>query len=69
MGQYLLLENEEIKRHIQELLQKGHIYPSSFPCISMTVLVQKKDGTWKLYINYRSLKKITDQKLVPNPSN
>jgi hypothetical protein len=41
-----LLENEEIKRQIQELLHKGHIYPSSSPCGSPIVLVQKKYGTW-----------------------
>ena len=40
-----LLENEEIKRHIQELLHKGHIHPRSSPCESPIVLVQKKDGT------------------------
>jgi hypothetical protein len=41
-----LLENEEIKRQIQELLHKGHNHPSSSPCGSPIVLVQKKDGTW-----------------------
>ena len=34
-----LLENEEIKRQIQELLHKGHIRPSSSPCESPIVLV------------------------------
>jgi hypothetical protein len=41
-----LLENEEIKCQIQELLEKGHIRPSSSPCGSPIVLVQKKDETW-----------------------
>jgi hypothetical protein len=41
-----LLENEEIKRQIQELLHKGHIHPNSSPCGSPIMLVQKKDGTW-----------------------
>ena len=53
-----VLENDEIKRQIQELLQKGHIRPSSSPCGSPIVLVQKKDGTWRLCIDYRVLKKI-----------
>ena len=39
-----LLENEEIKCQIQELLQRGHIWPSSSPCGSPIMLVQKKDG-------------------------
>jgi hypothetical protein len=47
-----LLENEEIKCQIQELLQKGHIQPNSSLCGSPIVLVQKKYGTLKLCINY-----------------
>eukprot|EP00253_Pinus_taeda_P006356 PITA_06356 len=47
-----VLENDEIKRKIQELLQKGQIRPSSSPCGSPIVLVQKKDGTWRLCIDY-----------------
>ena len=62
-----VLENDEIKRKIQELLQKGHIQPSSSPCGSPIMLVQKKDGTWRLYIDYRALNKITVWKryLIP----
>eukprot|EP00253_Pinus_taeda_P036687 PITA_36687 len=33
-----ILENDEIKRQIQELLQKGHIRPSPSPCGSPIVL-------------------------------
>eukprot|EP00253_Pinus_taeda_P003464 PITA_03464 len=54
-----ILENVEIKRQIQELLQKGHIRPSSSPCGSLIVLVQKTDGTWRLCIDYQALNKIT----------
>eukprot|EP00253_Pinus_taeda_P006928 PITA_06928 len=32
------MENDKIKRKIQELLHKGHIQPSSFPCGSPIVL-------------------------------
>ena len=53
-----VLENDEIKRQIQELLQKGHIKPSSSPCGSLLVLVQKKNGTWRLCIDYQALNKI-----------
>ena len=62
-----VLENDEIKRQIQELLHKGHIRPSSSPCGSPIVLVQKKDGTCRLYIEYRALNKITIQNryLIP----
>jgi hypothetical protein len=43
---FSLLENEDIKRQIQELLHKGHIHPISSPCGSPIMLVQKKYGTW-----------------------
>jgi hypothetical protein len=56
--QHSVLENVEIKRQIQELLQKGHIRPSSTPCGSPIMLVQKKDGTWSLCIDYQALNKI-----------
>jgi len=62
-----VLENDEIKRQIQELLQKGHIRPSSSPCGSPIVLVQKKDGTWRLCIDYRALNKITVRNRYPIP--
>jgi hypothetical protein len=52
------MENEEIRHQIQGLLQKGHIRPNSSPCRISIVLVQKKDGTWRLFIDYRSLNKI-----------
>jgi hypothetical protein len=62
-----LLENEEIKRHIQELIHKGHIRPSSSPCGSPFVLVQKKYGTWRLFIDYRVLNKIKVRNRYPIP--
>jgi hypothetical protein len=62
-----VLENDEIKWHIQEFLQKGHIRPSSSPYGSPIVLVHKKDGTWRLCIYYRALNKITIQNWYPIP--
>jgi len=40
------------------MLQKGHINPSSSPYGSPIMLVQKKDGTWRLDIDYQTLNKI-----------
>eukprot|EP00253_Pinus_taeda_P034013 PITA_34013 len=60
-------ENNEIKRKIQELLQKVHIRLSSSPSWSAIVLVQKKDGTWKLCIDDRALNKITARNRYPIP--
>jgi hypothetical protein len=60
---FSLLENEEIKCLIHDLIQ-----PSSSPCGIPIELVQKKDGKWKLCIDYRSIKKITikNQYLIPH---
>jgi hypothetical protein len=41
-----MMENDEIRHQIQELLQKGHIIPKSSPYRSPIVLVHKKDETW-----------------------
>lgn len=61
IGMYKLstLENAEIKKQVQELLDKGFIIPSTSPCGSPIVLVGKKDGAWRMCINYRALNKIT----------
>jgi hypothetical protein len=53
-----LMENSEIKHQIQEILQKGHIRPNASPCGSLIFLVKNKYGTWRLYIDYRALKKL-----------
>ena len=62
-----VLENDEIKRQIQELIKKGHIRPSASPCGSPIVLARKKDGTWRLCIDYRALNKITVKNRYPIP--
>jgi hypothetical protein len=61
------MENDEIRRQIRELLKKGHIRPSSSPCRSPIVLVQKKYATWRLCIDYRDLKKIIFRNHYPIP--
>jgi hypothetical protein len=61
------MENDEIKKHIQELIQKGHIIPISSPCGSLIVLMQKKDGVWRLCIDYKILNKIMVRNRYPIP--
>jgi hypothetical protein len=60
-----LMENDEIRHKIQELLQKGHIIPISSPCGSLIVLVKNKDETWQLCIDYRALNKIIVRNRYP----
>jgi len=61
------LENAEIKKQVQELLEKGFIKPSTSPCGSPIVLVRKKDGSWRMCIDYRALHKITIKNRYPLP--
>jgi len=59
---FSLMENDKIRHQFQVFLQKGflqkgHITSNSSPCEILIVMVQTKDKTWRLYIDYRSLKK------------
>jgi len=61
------LENAEIKKQVQELLEKGFIRPSTSPCRSPIVLVRKKDGSWRMYIDYKAINKIMIKNRYPLP--
>ena len=69
IGMYRLsvIENEEIKKQIQELFDKGFICPSASPCGSPIILVPKKDGTWRMCVDFRALNKITIKNHYPLP--
>ena len=55
------------RSQVQELLEKGLIGPSTSPYCSPVLLVQKKDGTFCMFIDYRSLNKITIKNRFPIP--
>jgi hypothetical protein len=57
----------ELKKQIEELLSKGFIRPSSSPWGAPTVFVDKKDGSRRLCIDYRSLNEITIKNKYPLP--
>jgi hypothetical protein len=52
-------ELAKLKEHIKELLEKGFICPSSSPWGAPVIFVLKKDGTQRLYVDYRVLNEVT----------
>ena len=47
-------ELEEIKKQIKKLQEKGFIHPSSSPWGALVIFVDKKDGTQRMCVDYRS---------------
>jgi hypothetical protein len=58
---------DEIEKSIKEILDMGHIRPSSSPFASSIVLVEKKDGTMQMCIKFRALNKKTIKNRYPIP--
>ena len=63
----LVIENEEVKKQVQELMEKGFIYPSYLPRRSPKVLLPNKYGAWCVCMDYRALNKITVKNRYPLP--
>jgi hypothetical protein len=57
----------ELKKQIEELLSKGFMRPSSSPWGAPTLFVDKKDGSRRLCIDYRSLNEVTIKNKYPLP--
>nr|CAN79605.1 hypothetical protein VITISV_011118 [Vitis vinifera] len=60
------MELKELKIQLQELLNKGFIRPNVSPW-GAPVLFVKKDGSMRLYIDYRELNKVTVRNKYPLP--
>ncbi|GJR74546.1 hypothetical protein Tco_0086911 [Tanacetum coccineum] len=52
-------EMKELSEQLQELSDKGFIRPSSSPWGALVLFVKKKDGSFKMCIDYRELNKLT----------
>jgi hypothetical protein len=57
----------ELKKQIDELLEKGYIKPSTSPWVALVLFVEKKDGTKRMCIDYRSLNEVTTKNKYPCP--
>jgi hypothetical protein len=57
----------ELKKQIEELLEKGFIHPSSSPWGAPVLFVSKKDGSRRMCVDYRSLNEVTIKNKYPLP--
>jgi hypothetical protein len=60
-------ELKELKKHLTELQEAGYIRPSSSPWGAPVLFVQKKDGSQRMCVDYRSLNDVTVKNKYPLP--
>jgi hypothetical protein len=60
-----ILQYNEVKKQVQDLLEQGVIRPSTSPIGSRIVLIPKKDGTRLMCIDFKALNKITFKNRYP----
>ena len=60
-------ELSELKKQLEELLEKNFIRPSVSPWGAPVLLVKKKEGSMRLCVDYRQLNKVTIKNKYPLP--
>jgi hypothetical protein len=60
-------ELKELKKQLTELQEAGYIHPSSSPWGALVLFVQKKDGSQRMCVDYRSLNDVTVKNEYPLP--
>ncbi|GKB62416.1 putative reverse transcriptase domain-containing protein, partial [Tanacetum coccineum] len=59
--------SRELSNQLQELAEKGFIRPSTSPWGAPVLFVKKKDGSFRMCIDYRELNKLTVKNRYPLP--
>jgi hypothetical protein len=62
-----LAQEEEARKQIKEMLEKGWIEPSNSPFGAPLLFVPKPDGSLRMVIDYRALNKLTVRDRYPLP--
>ena len=60
-------EQDEMEEQVKDLLAQGFIRPSNSPYGAPILFVPKKDGRWRMCIDYRALNKQTIKDVFPLP--
>nr|GFD47486.1 putative reverse transcriptase domain-containing protein [Tanacetum cinerariifolium] len=60
-------ELKELSEQLKELSEKGFIQPSSSPWGAHVLFVKKKDGSFRMCIDYQELNKLTIKNKYPLP--
>nr|GFA11837.1 putative reverse transcriptase domain-containing protein [Tanacetum cinerariifolium] len=60
-------ELKELAKQLQDISDKGFIRPSSSPWGALVLFVRKKDGSFRMCIDYRELNKLTIKNRYPLP--
>ncbi|GJU21236.1 reverse transcriptase [Tanacetum coccineum] len=61
------VQKDAIEQMVNELLESGVIRHSQSPFASLIVMVKKKDGSWRMCVDYKQLNKSTIKDKFPIP--